>query len=456
VLIYESLSSCLCPKYGSGSLGLSKCRHNPSNIGYHRTLPPSILGLVRSATPQLSRDALSSNISTKLDVHPGLLGQPVARALIRYHTYSCPTQGYASPPPTPPRTESISKLTPSSSRKEASRDPKHGFLAMLPSAVVPYTELLRLEKPTGLYLFYFPYLFGLLSAASTAQPPISRLTLLATSTILFVGTFIMHGAGCTWNVIHDRAYDRLVARTCVRPLARGVVSPLHADAFTAAQSVVGLSILATLPIRAVYYSPPIIMFLGSYTFAKRVTNYPQVILGFPVALGILMGITGSTVDPIGVWLSQGRNSGLCGALGCFYVANLLWTIIHDTIYAHQDVVDDAKAGVKSIAVKHQKDTKVLISTLAVMQVSLLLATGILGDLGPLYYSGILGAGLSLATMIWRVDLKQPSECMWWFKNGAWFVRASITPGLLGQYTSTALDYDEDREDDTVVHTKHTQ
>jgi len=198
------------------------------------------------------------------------------------------------------------------------------------------------------------------------------------------------------------------------------------------------------------------MLLGLYPFAKRVTNYPQVILGIPVASGIIMGSAGLTVDPIGVWLNQVGISGLGGALGCFYVANLLWTIIYDTIYPHQDVVDDAKGGVKSIAVRHQKNTEVLILTLAVMQVSLLLATRILGDSGPLYYIGTLGAGVSLARMIWRVDSKQPSECMWWFKNGAWFVGASITLGLLGQYTSTALDYDEDPGDDTVVHEKRTQ
>ncbi len=148
----------------------------------------------------------------------------------------------------------------------------------------------------------------------------------------------------------------------MRPPARGAVSRLHTYAFTAAQSVVGLSILATLPIQAVYYALPIIMLPGLYPFAKRVTNYPQVILGFTVASGIIMGSAGLTVDPIGVWLNQVGISGLGGALGCFYVANLLWTIIYDTIYAHQDVVDDAKGGVKSIAVRHQKNTKVLILT----------------------------------------------------------------------------------------------
>lgn len=321
--------------------------------------------------------------------------------------------------------------------------PSYGFLTVLPRKLVPYAELMRLEKPTGLYLFYFPYLFGLLFAAGTAHPITSPLYLLVSSTQFLVGTVIMRGAACTWNDIHDRVYDRLVARTCTRPIARGALSPFQGYVFTAVQSVLGLSLLASMPLQVTYYSLPVIALLGLYPFAKRVTNYPQVILGFPVAWGVFTGCASLGLDPVATWLGREGDSAIGSALGCFYLANIIWTIIYDTVYAHQDVVDDAKAGVKSIAVRHADHAKALLSSLAMLQTSMFLATGVLAEMGPPYYVGILGAGTSLATMIWRIDLKQPSECMRWFKNGAWLVGGSVTFGLLGQYLLVKLDLNGD-------------
>ena len=311
--------------------------------------------------------------------------------------------------------------------------PTRGFLFLIPRAWVPYAELMRLEKPTGLYLFYLPYLFGLLFAASTAHPTIMPLPLLTASIQFFSGTIILRGAACTWNDTHDRAYDRLVARTRLRPVARGAIYPFQAHVFTAAQSIVGLLLLYSMPLQVSYYSLPVIAILGLYPFAKRVTHYPQVILGVPVAWGVFLGSAALGCDPVALWLGQGSQSGVGGALGCFYMANIAWTVIYDTIYAHQDVKDDAKAGVKSMAVRHLYNTKTLLSWLAVVQTSLLLATGMLAEMGSAYFVGSCGAGVSLATMIWRVDLKRPSECMWWFKHGTWFVGGSITLGLVGEY-----------------------
>ena len=116
------------------------------------------------------------------------------------------------------------------------KTPRKGFLSLLPSSWVPLGELMRLDKPTGLYLFYFPYLFGLLYAACVSQPIISPYSLAATSATFLVGTIIMRGAACTWN---DNVLDRQVTRCCLRPIARGAVSSAKGHIFTIAQSVVG-------------------------------------------------------------------------------------------------------------------------------------------------------------------------------------------------------------------------
>ncbi len=155
-------------------------------------------------------------------------------------------------------------------------------------------------------------------------------------------------------------------------------------------------------------------------------------LGFPVALGTFMGSTALGVDPY-LLLFEGSSPAIV-AMACFYASNVAWTIIYDTIYAHQDVEDDSKAGVKSIAVRHKDSSKVLLSALAITQVALLAVTGISTGMGPVYFAGVCGGvGTSLLVMVRKVNLSEPNECMWWFKNGTWFVGGAITTGLFGEY-----------------------
>ena len=319
--------------------------------------------------------------------------------------------------------------------------PQTGFISLLPTSWIPYAELMRLDKPTGLYLFYFPYLFGILYAACLTSPTTSPTSLLSTSALFLVGTVIMRGTACTWNDNIDRDLDRQVARCRLRPIARGAVSPTEGHIFAAAQSMVGLGLLSQLPIQCTYYAIPIIVLLGFYPFAKRVTNYPQVILGFPVAWAMYMASSSLGVNPLALLLSDcGGGSSLspsvAPAMICFYAANFAWTVIYDTIYAHQDVEDDAKAGVKSIAVRHRYNKKAVLSGLAGVQLSLLVATGLLTGFSPVYFVGSCGgSAVALAVMIRSVDLKQPGSCAWWFRWGAWFVGGSVVSGLLGEYSS---------------------
>lgn len=129
-----------------------------------------------------------------------------------------------------------------------------------------------------------------------------------------------------------------------------------------------------------------------------------------------------------------HNSAAMAAAGCLYVANIAWTVLYDMIYAHMDIKDDAKAGIKSIALKHDAETKQVLSVLAVTQVGLLAGAGVAAGAGPVFFlTSCGGAALTLAVMIRRVNLKSVKDCWWWFVNGCWITGGSISVGLGLEY-----------------------
>lgn len=306
------------------------------------------------------------------------------------------------------------------------KHPASGLLSRLPLAVVPYAELMRLDKPTGTYYLYLPCLFSTLLASlvtSHVPPPTS---LLALNAFLFFGSGLFRSAGCTWDDILDRDLDPKMTRTRLRPLARGAVGVQQAYAWLAAQTITGAGIvMAALPPACILYALPSVAVTAVYPLAKRVTHYPQVVLGFAMSWGIIISFPAMSIDLFG-------NPTALAAAGTLYSANIIWTVLYDTIYAHQDAKDDIKVGIKSIAVKH--GAKTLLSGLAATQVALLLVTGWIVGAGPIYFIGTCGGAMTaLATMIWRVRLDRPADCGWWFKWGCWFTGGSIASGFLGEY-----------------------
>lgn len=138
------------------------------------------------------------------------------------------------------------------------------------------------------------------------------------------------------------------------------------------------------------------------------------------------------------------NQAALTAASCLYASNVAWTVLYDMIYAHMDIKDDVKAGIKSIALKHEKETKTVLSGLAVVQLSLLAATGVAAGMGPIFFVGSCGgAALALGTMIRRVKLKEVKNCWWWFVNGAWFTGGAISLGLAGEYVAHLLGWYDD-------------
>lgn len=307
------------------------------------------------------------------------------------------------------------------------KPPTTGLLSVLPSSWVPYGELARLDKPTGTYYLFIPCIFSTLLAAPLSIPMATPFSVLGTSLLFFSGALVMRSAGCTINDLWDRNLDPHVRRTRLRPIARGAVSPFNALVFTGAQLFTGLAILLQFPTSCLFYGIPSLLLVASYPLAKRVTHYPQFVLGLTFSWGAIMGFPALGVDLL-------QNTAALTAAGFLYTSNIAWTVLYDMIYAHMDIKDDANAGIKSIALRHDTQTKQILSGLAVTQVGLLAAAGVAVGAGPVFFIGSCGgAAVTLAVMIRRVNLKSVKDCWWWFVNGCWMTGGVISAGLGADY-----------------------
>lgn len=305
--------------------------------------------------------------------------------------------------------------------------PETGLISLLPRPWIPYAELIRLDKPTGTYYLFFPCAFSTLLAAPLASPITHALEIASVCGMFFVGALVMRGAGCTINDLWDRNLDPHVERTRLRPIARKAIPPRNAVIFTGAQLLVGLGVLLQFPTPCLWYGIPSLLFVAAYPLAKRVTNYPQFVLGLTFSWGAIMGFPALNIDFLG-------NTNAILAASSLYSSCVAWTVLYDTIYAHMDIKYDAAAGIKSIALKHEHNTKAILSVLAVTQVTLLAAAGVAVNAGPIFFIGSCGSAFAtLSTLIWKVKLKDVGNCWWWFKNGCWITGGGITFGLLGEY-----------------------
>ncbi|KAI0479407.1 4-hydroxybenzoate polyprenyl transferase [Xylariaceae sp. FL0804] len=401
-----------------------------------------------------------------------LCGRPTAR-LSRQRPRWLPHGAYGSssptthihmtttrrPSPPPPDTQVARLASPSSSTPPASSShrrtthtiespsspsipapyspPTTGVLARLPPSWVPYGELARLDKPAGVYYLFFPCLHSTLLAAPLALTAGAGAggpaSVLGTAGLFLLGALVMRGAGCAINDLWDRDLDPRVARTRHRPLARGALTPRRALAFTGAQLLLGLAVLLRLPQPAcLLYGVPSLLLVAAYPLAKRVTHYPQLVLGLTFSWGAVMGFPALGVDLLAPAAAADGGNGTAplAAAALLYASNVAWSVLYDMVYAHMDIRDDAAAGIKSIALRHDANTKKVLSGLAVAQVGLLAAAGAAAGAGPAFYvGGCGGAALTLAWMIKRVDLKSVKDCWWWFVNGCWITGGTISLGL---------------------------
>jgi len=272
-----------------------------------------------------------------------------------------------------------------------------GWILRLPAAWRPYALLARLDRPIGAWLLFLPGLGGILLAGA---PPWLRTIRLI---VLFaVGAVVMRAAGCIVNDMWDRDLDRRVTRTAGRPLAAGTISMREAAGFLAVLLTIGLAILLTLDPLAQLLGVASLLLVALYPLAKRVTWWPQIVLGFTFGWGA----------PMGYAAEAGR---LDGAAVAFYAASILWILGYDTIYAHQDREDDALIGVKSTARLFGQRTRPFVAVCYAGMMVLLAITGVLAGLSALYLAALLLPGALLARQVVALDIDNPERCLALFK-----------------------------------------
>src|ERR1700724_602002 len=209
----------------------------------------------------------------------------------------------------------------------------------------PYLRLSRLDRPIGSWLLLMPCWWSAALAAGVVGS-IGRLPLILT--LFFIGAFVMRGAGCTWNDITDRDLDALVERTRSRPIPAGQGSVPRAPVFFVVQALIGLAVLLQFNRFAVMTGIASLIIVAVYPFMKRITWWPQTVLGLAFSWGALMGFA--------VVLGRIDASALS-----LYAGSIAWVIGYDTIYAHQDAEDDALIGIKSTALLFGARTRPMLA-----------------------------------------------------------------------------------------------
>lgn len=260
-----------------------------------------------------------------------------------------------------------------------------------------YAELVRLNRPIGIYLLLWPTLWALWFA-SNGFPSIKLLI------IFSLGVVFMRSAGCAINDYADRDIDLHVARTKERPLTSGKISSTEALGVFAVLVFASFLLVIQLNISTILLSAVAVILAASYPFTKRYHHFPQVHLGAAFAWAIPMAYTAitETTPSFDAWL--------------LFVAALLWTTAYDTQYGMVDKEDDLKIGVKSTAILFGKNDTIIIGSLQLIALILLIVVGLLNQRGFAFYSSILIASGFILYQQFLTKDREPSKCLQAFLN----------------------------------------
>ncbi len=256
--------------------------------------------------------------------------------------------------------------------------------------------LARLDRPIGAWLLFLPGLWSILLAGAPAGKTLWLIALFG------LGSVLMRAAGCAVNDFWDRDLDRRVIRTAGRPLASGAIGLPQAGLFLAALLAASLAILVQLDPLAQLLGVAALALVALYPLAKRITWWPQIVLGFTFGWGA----------PMGYAAAAGR---LDAAAGVLYAASIFWILGYDTIYAHQDREDDALIGVKSTARLFGERSMSFVAACYVLTVILLGGAGRLAGLSPWFLALLLLPALLLAYQAVELDIHNPPLCLQLFK-----------------------------------------
>ena len=272
-----------------------------------------------------------------------------------------------------------------------------GLIGALPSALRPYASLIRIDRPIGTWLLFWPCAWGVALAGGRA---------LGLYLALALGAFVMRSAGCVYNDIVDRDLDRQVERTRLRPLASGRVSLRAAWALTIGLCLVGLVVLLTLKPVAQIVALASLALVAAYPFMKRLTWWPQAWLGLVFSWGALVG-----------W--PAAKGSLDWPAILLWAGSVAWVIGYDTLYAIQDIEDDAMVGVKSSARRMGGNVRLGVATFYALA---LIGWGAAIWLVFPYWLALvalLPAAIHLAAQAWRADPADGEGALALFRSNRW-------------------------------------
>ncbi len=271
-----------------------------------------------------------------------------------------------------------------------------GWVSRLPRAWQPYLLLARVDRPIGTWLLFLPGVWGILLAGAPVDATVRLIVLFA------IGSLAMRAAGCVVNDLWDRDIDRQVARTAGRPLASGAIRPRQALVFLAVLLLIGLAVLLQLNPLAQALGVGSLLLVAIYPLAKRVTWWPQLMMGFTFGFGAPMGYAAASGQIDAAWVA-------------LYAAAILWDLGFDTIYAHQDREDDALVGVHSTALLFGERTRPFLAACYAAAILALIVAAALAGLSIWFYVAVLAPLYLLAWQVAALDIYDPALCLKLFR-----------------------------------------
>ncbi|WP_318372938.1 4-hydroxybenzoate octaprenyltransferase [Enterobacter sp.] len=262
--------------------------------------------------------------------------------------------------------------------------------------LLAFHRLMRTDKPIGALLLLWPTLWALW----VATPGVPPLWILA---VFVAGVWLMRAAGCVVNDYADRKIDGHVKRTVNRPMPSGAVTEKEARTLFVVLVLLAFVLVLTLNLMTIALSVAALALAWVYPFMKRYTHLPQVVLGAAFGWSIPMAFAAVSESlPLSCWL--------------MFVANVLWAVAYDTLYAMVDRDDDLKIGVKSTAILFGRHDKLIVGLLQVIVLALMTAVGWLNGLGWPYYASIAVAGALFIYQQWLVVNREREACFKAFMN----------------------------------------
>ena len=291
-----------------------------------------------------------------------------------------------------------------------------GLMALLPRSWQPYAQVMRLDRPIGWWLLVLPAYWAILTIGIIIKAPIGHSLYLI---MLFtIGAIVMRGAGCVVNDLWDRDLDRSVSRTKDRAIAAGLITPMQALIFLAGLGLIGLVILLTLPLVAIWAGIASLPLIILYPLAKRVIGLPQIILALTYGWGTWLGWTAHDTPPDLL-------------TGIMYAATAFWIFGYDTIYAIQDMKDDQEIGIKSSALTLGEYLTPVVAGCYLAFLAGMLVIGALRDAHPVYYIGLAVLAFHLRGQLRRIDRNDPYGAGVIFRSNR-DAGLIITAGLLAE------------------------